>query len=112
MFVWGRFKRSAKTREIQFDLSIEEGWDLFLSQNRLCAMSGVPLKFAPSQKKGSQRTASLDRMDSSKGYAISNVQWVHKTLNLMKRDLPLDEFLRWCELVASRKERLPAGKAG
>jgi hypothetical protein len=51
-------------------------------------------------------TASLDRIDSSKGYTIDNVQWVHKTVNLMKRELNQQDFIDICNKISYyNKER-------
>lgn len=45
-------------------------------------------------------TASLDRIDSSKGYVEGNVHWVHKDINIMKWDFPLETFIKMCKFVA------------
>ena len=37
-------------------------------------------------------TASLDRIDSTKGYVRGNIQWVHKDINWFKRDYPKISF--------------------
>lgn len=83
---WGLIKSSALKRNISFDITIEYAWDLFLKQNKCCALSGVELAFAPTSMKCDKKyqTASLDRIDSSKGYIVGNVQWVHKDYNIMK----------------------------
>ena len=44
--------------------------------------------------------ASLDRVDSSKGYTEENVQWVHKDIQRMKSDLSPKRFTELCQLVA------------
>lgn len=65
-----------------------------------CPLSGLPLTFP---KTGIDRTAtaSLDRIDSSKGYIKGNVRWVHKTINHMKWNLTDEEFLDLaCEIAA------------
>lgn len=87
-----------KLRNIPFEISIEEMWDLFLNQNRKCALSGVDLNFSSSNSSG-DGNASLDRIDSSKGYAAGNIQWVHKDLNWMKHQLSQSQFLNWIERV-------------
>jgi hypothetical protein len=46
-----------------------------------------------------ETTASLDRIDSSKGYIKTNVQWVHKKVNKMKQDTSVDEFKHYCKLI-------------
>jgi hypothetical protein len=93
---WNAFKSNAtkQNRQLKFDVTIEEGWNLFLKQNRRCALSNLELEF------GSNATASLDRIDSSKGYTLDNIQWVHKHINIMKWDLTQEEFIRLCYLVA------------
>ena len=48
-------------------------------------------------------TASLDRIDSSKGYTKDNVQWVHKDINYIKRDLSDSEFITLCKKVATHR---------
>lgn len=50
------------------------------------------------------RTASLDRIDSSKGYLENNVQWVHKDINWMKQDYSHEEFLQYCKLIYENKK--------
>ena len=58
-----------------------------------------------SSSRVSDGTASLDRIDSSKGYTIDNVQWVHKKVNMMKKDMSDSEFIAWCNEISSyRKE--------
>jgi len=80
-------EKGAKTRNLAFDISIKEIWHLFLFQKRKCALSGMDLRF---QSQNSERdgTASLDRIDSSKGYALDNIQWVHKDINWLKNNWP------------------------
>ena len=48
----------------------------------------------------SKTTASLDRIDSSKGYTTDNIQWVHKDINIMKNDYGNDYFIEICKKVA------------
>lgn len=47
-----------------------------------------------------QQTASLDRIDSSKGYVLGNIQWVHKDINKMKLDYDQDYFIDICRRIA------------
>ena len=91
---WCRIQSDAASRKIQFDLSIQQAWDIYVGQDAKCALSGVAIGF------GLPPTASLDRIDSSKGYHSGNVQWVHKKINMMKNVLPVDDFVMWCHLVA------------
>lgn len=81
---------------MNFEITIEQIWELFLKQNRKCALSGELLYFYPEDK----RNTSLDRKDSDIGYKIDNIQWVHKDLNIMKMDCPNEKFINWCKKVA------------
>lgn len=95
---FGRIKHSAKIRNIPFDLNIEQIWNLFINQNRKCALTGLLLNFS-SKSNINDGTASLDRIDSNKGYKIDNVQWVHKDINYMKQDFYEVDFIKYCQLV-------------
>ena len=92
--------RGAQYRNIEFNISIEEMWSLYIKQNKKCALSGVPIVFSRNRKK-EKPTSSLDRIDSKKPYVIDNVQWVHKTVNIMKNTLSNEEFLKMCKLITN-----------
>lgn len=92
-------KTTAIVRGFSLDVSIEQLWDLFLKQNRRCAITGLEIKFKFGTKENKNRTASLDRIDSSKGYTIDNVQWVHKKINIMKGNMKDEELVMWARLI-------------
>jgi len=89
---------SDRSRKFQFSVSIEYLWQLFLKQNRRCALTGWEIIF--DKRRASKQTASLDRIDSSKGYIEGNVQWIHKDVNLMKNNYDQNYFIKICESVA------------
>ncbi len=97
---WNAIRASAAKRHLDFTITIERGWQLFEAQQRKCALSGMPITF-PTEARSNDGTASLDRIDSSKGYIEGNVQWVHVTANRMKWDLTQDDFISFCHLVAN-----------
>lgn len=88
----------ARSRNIDFNVSKEYLWNLFLSQNGKCALSGQDIHLGQRYQKD-DRTASLDRINSSLGYLENNVQWTHKEINKMKWDKSDEEFIRLCKLV-------------
>jgi hypothetical protein len=104
---WCRIKACAKNRKIPFDLTQQEAWDLFLKQERRCALSGVTIAFAQNSKdlRDGKNTASIDRIDSNKPYTISNVQWVHYDVNYMKHWLSTEYFVNWCRLVVEHSSQ-------
>ena len=91
--VISKLKRDAEKRNIPFDLNIHEINFQYINQDRVCAFTGVPLKFGVD--------ASIDRINSQDGYNFDNIQIVHKDLNMMKKDMPNDVFVAWCKLVAN-----------
>lgn len=91
--------KSAKVRNIHFEVTIEDIWHQYIKQDRKCALTGLELIFCHNAKIKEQ-TASLDRIDSSKGYTKDNIQWVHKEINKLKMDRNEEQFIYWCELVS------------
>lgn len=92
-------ERRAKKLGVKFNLTGKYLWDLYLKQNRKCALSGVDIRFSPTNRRRTDGTASLDRIDSNGGYVKGNVQWTHKTVNYMKMDLSPQELLDWCQKI-------------
>lgn len=93
-------ERRAKKLNIPFNLDAKFLWDLYISQNKKCALSGVLLSFPPCNNKQSEGNISLDRIDSKGGYTKSNVQWVHKIVNTMKMKLAQEELIDWCKKIS------------
>ena len=92
--VFSRLKHGAKLRNITFDLTIEDIYNKHQEQFGLCAFTNKQLKFG--------EDASIDRIDSTKGYYYDNIQIVHKVLNMMKKNMDNKEFLSWCRRVHTR----------
>ncbi|MHC4175929.1 MAG: hypothetical protein ACYSWU_00375 [Planctomycetota bacterium] len=117
---WGNSMRAADDTEKRKKLprcrriTIKQGWKKFLRQKGRCALTGLELDFhqATGRTKvlpgGSRRSipyrgsASLDRIDSSRGHSNENTQWVHKHVQRMKWDLDEKEFKKWCRRLAKR----------
>jgi hypothetical protein len=95
-------KLRAKERGIQFKVSKNYLWKLFEEQNEKCALSALLLNFDPKEGRNlgnSNGNASLNRIDSSKGYIEGNVQWVHKHINIMKNEYSTEYFLYLCKKI-------------
>lgn len=72
---------NGRRHRVPVTITIQEAWDLLVKQNFKCSLSGMPIFVGDNSING---TASLDRIDSSKGYELDNVQWTHKHINFMK----------------------------
>lgn len=90
--VFNRFRKAAADRGIAWGLTEV---DMFSSYDGVCAMTGWPISLAY----GSQ-TASLDRVDSARGYEPGNIQWVHVMVNMCKNKYSQADFVRMCVDVA------------
>lgn len=104
--LWWAIKNRANHRGWELEIDIKYVWDLFVKQNRKCALSGLSLQFGPTTTRISETTASLDRIDSNKGYVKGNVQWVHKDINQMKSDFDENYFINTCIQIAKNKSYL------
>jgi hypothetical protein len=104
---WKGYIDGALERNLEFDITPKYAWDILVTQNFRCAFSGVEISVA---KIGSIRanknsyTASIDRIDSNKGYIVGNIQWVHKRLNMMKVSLSDDNFINWCCKISNYQQ--------
>jgi hypothetical protein len=94
---FANIKSHARWRKLDFKINIKDVWELYLQQNKKCALSGVHITFDTTNEPNT--TASLDRIDSSKGYILSNVQWVHKDINQMKSNRSDSDFLMWIKTI-------------
>lgn len=115
-----RMKYSAQKRNIFWDntyMTTENLWSLFIKQNRRCALSNLPITLSKGKNKPMQTnnrnldysgwTASLDRIDSSKGYEEGNVQWVHRNVNIMKNSYSTEYFIDLCRRISNHANQQP-----
>ena len=98
---WCGIVKRAKKSNLELNITKEYIWNLFLKQDKKCALSGLDLRFATKQGIN-DGTASLDRIDSSRGYVENNVQWLHKDVNYMKQDFSDDYFINTCKLISNK----------
>lgn len=98
---WTKIGKNAVRRKLEFVISIENAWDKFISQKGRCALNNWKLVMYSEAHNQNyiDRTASLDRIDNTKGYIAGNIQWIHKELNRMKWDLNQDRYIELCKAV-------------
>lgn len=95
-----RIKRAAEARKIKFDVTMGFLWNLFLEQERLCAITGDRIDHIGN--------ASLDRIDSTGEYTEGNVQWVTKQANLSKHVMSMKELYEFCQKVLNHANQQPS----
>lgn len=94
--MFNRLLNNAKTRNITVQITIEDIWNQYIKQKRKCALSGQELIWGVFAH--GDCTASVDRIDSSKGYTLDNIQIIHKDINKMKMNFAQDYFLQICKM--------------
>ena len=95
-----KLQKSAANRNIPFEISKEYLWNLFISQNHICAITGDYIEHL--------KDASLDRIDSNKGYIEGNVQWVTYRANVSKHTMSMTELYEFCQKVLSHANQQPS----
>lgn len=70
---------------------------MFESFNGKCALSGWDIDISYTNP-----TASLDRIDSSCGYEVGNIQWVHTMVNMSKNKYDESRFIEMCIAIANK----------
>ena len=92
--------RCKKLKKDPPDLSDVFLYELFLKQDRKCALTGALLKIEVDHP----LCLSLDQIDPSKGYIEGNVQWLAWAVNRAKGDLSLYHFYEMCEVVLNNRK--------
>jgi hypothetical protein len=93
------FMKSGLSRGYVWELTPEFIDVMYNEQGGLCAISSLPISWSVS---GWDHTASIDRINNEVGYVESNVQLVHKEVNMMRGSLGIERFQELCCLVADK----------
>jgi len=109
---WSAVKWGAKARNLEFTITQPMVLAKLDSQHNNCALSGVAIEFSKNTSKDAttykEQTASIDRIDSTKGYLEDNIQIVHKHINYVKMDMSDGELIEWARKIvknAGKKKR-------
>ncbi len=90
----------AKSKNIPFKIDINYLEQILLNQNNKCFYSGIKMEL----NRAGNYSASIDRIDSSKGYINGNIAFVIWAVNTMKNDLVEDEFLKIIKAIYINKK--------
>lgn len=99
--MWAQIKKNATIKKNVFNIRIEEVWDLFIKQNKKCALSGMDLEFSGYPYNSVKTTAALDLINPELGYISNNIQWVHKDIVLIKKSMSNIQFVTLCSLISN-----------
>lgn len=90
----------AKLRTKEFSLTPDDLNVIWEKQEGRCAYTKLPLLATANQF----NTVSLDRVDSSKGYVVGNIQLVCAAINKMKQEYTEDLFVLLSHLVTQNNK--------
>lgn len=94
-----QIRKGAAVRSLPFEVSVEYLDRVWEEQQGRCVYTGRYLTIG---NRGTETTASLDRIDSKRGYVEGNVQFVHKVVNIAKYTQTHEEFIAMCKEVTER----------
>ena len=95
--------RSSKRRFKEVDIDLPYLKELWEKQQGICIYSGVALTLQHYKKHVNDNpiyNASLDRIDSSKGYIKGNIQFVSQCINYCKNTMSHEQMLEVCKNIA------------
>jgi len=87
------------------DLSVDFLYSLWEKQDGKCAISGREMTYITGMGRV-PTNISVDRIDSSIGYAEDNCQLTCLQANLMKQNLSGSELLEWCTDIQEHQHDL------
>jgi hypothetical protein len=97
--IWNQYKKGALERNLIFEITPEDIFDLYKKQNGLCVYTGAQLNCDNIVCK--KIDWSIDRIDNSIGYTKDNILLVSKTANVFRNRSTIKEFLEFCNMVVS-----------
>jgi hypothetical protein len=89
-------------REFSDDVTVEALLEILKKQKGLCALSGIPMTHG---KTVMETAISIDRIDSSVGYRVNNIQLVCHRINVMKMDMDDNSLWWWAKNLVMHDER-------
>lgn len=114
---FNKAKQRAKKKQIEFTITLEHLKEIWDKQKGICPISGykmfqrkncntrVKIDFLPER-------ASLDRIDSSKGYIVGNVRFICLIAQYAKHKFPDKDVIKFCRHVMKKhgKSRFGNGR--
>jgi hypothetical protein len=93
LYEYSKARASKRKKDLDFDLDLQFIIELWNKQSGCCALTGIPFTLLPGTNTGhNPLNASLDRIDSTKGYIRSNVRMVCTMVNLALNNFGEEKF--------------------
>lgn len=97
------YMRNIKRRNHECTVTADYLASLWESQKGLCFYTKLPLVLNSSSKRNLdfRYTASLDRIDSSRGYVVDNVQFISTAINYMKNSMSHYQCVEFLQQISA-----------
>lgn len=106
-FSW--YLRCAKKRNKDFNLTYEDLEAQWNKQDGICPYTKIPLSLRHYKDQCDIKyRASLDRIDSSKGYTVDNIEFVSLPINYMKTTMSKEQVLSYIQLIVNNLVEMPS----
>lgn len=94
------YRSGAKKRRYEFNLTLEQVWDICQRECAYCKKPPCTLNFVRSRKDDTKYLCNgIDRIDNTLGYTLTNIIPCCQTCNKAKNTMSVDEFLAWIRSV-------------
>lgn len=96
--------KNSKKRNQIYDVNLEYLSEVWKKQNGICPFTKqkLELRTHSNKEKANPYSASLDRIDNSKGYIKGNVRFVCLMYNYARNNFSDDEVIDFCKKVADK----------
>ncbi len=101
--LYKKYQGSAWDRELSFGLHLFDFVELVLSNCHYCG-SDFSNKFTNSY--GILQYNGIDRVDNTIGYQLTNVVPCCKVCNIAKRDLSVEDFIKWAKKIVKNAKNI------
>lgn len=95
--------RRIKYRNQEVNITLDDLYEQWTKQKGVCVYTGVELVH-PLRKKDEplMYMASLDRIDSTIGYLVGNIQFISATANMAKNKMTHEQMVEFCLLIKNK----------
>ena len=94
-----RARKSVTRKGLDLDLTLDDIKVVWNNQRGKCPYTGWDLELPKSTSKKKHNTASLDRINSSRGYVVDNIQIVCVMANFAKSDFDEEIMQKFCHAI-------------
>ena len=99
-----KYSRKKQNPDMEWAITPEDLILLWKKQKGRCPLSGELMTYAKDGAGRKEFNVSIDRIHPHRGYISSNMQLVCHRVNIMKHNLPPEEFWWWCKNIVLNNE--------